>query len=247
VNLSDTRLAVLNNIRWYKAVFEAHELSSRLDGLVWLSREIPPPFHSNLIVLSASVSQTDIEAYVLELESVPRPDAWSLKDSYARLNLSSHGFSPLFEAEWIWRDPFQSISREAAASLVWAPVVSRAELTKWEDAWSGDARNTSGARITRQFPDRLLASPDHAFFAGRLDGRIVAGGIANRSPGVVGLSNMFSPTAFAEESWVALVSCASAAFPNTPLVGFGRGTELQRAKNVGFAPIGPLRVWCRSK
>ena len=247
VNLSKTQLAVLNNIRWYEAIFEAHELFSRLDGMVWLSREIPPSFHSNLVVLSASISRTDIEAYVIELESVPRPRAWSIKDSYACLDLSSFGFALLFEAQWIWRDPFQSTAREAAGSLVWAPVTTGAELAEWEGAWSGDARNRSGARVTRQFPDRLLASPDHAFFAGRFGGKIVAGGIANRSPGVVGLSNMFSPMAFAEETWVALVSCTSAAFPNTPLVGYERGTELQRAKNVGFAPIGPLRVWCRSK
>ena len=247
MNPSKTQLAVLNNIRWYEAIFEAHGLSSRLDGMVWLSHETPPPFHSNLVVLSASTSRTNIEAYVLDLESVSRPRGWSMKDSYACLDLSSCGFTQLFGAEWIWRDPLQPTTYNAGVSLAWAPIATGAELVEWEDAWSGDAGNRSGPRVTRQFPDRLLASPDHAFFAGRLDGKVVAGGIVNRSPGVVGLSNMFSAAAFAEEKWAALVSCASAAFPNTPLVGYERDAELQLAKSVGFAPIGPLRVWCRSE
>ena len=247
MNPSKTQLAVLNNIRWYQAIFEAHGRSSRLDGMVWLSHETPPPFHSSLVVLSANTSQTDIESYLLDLESVSLPRGWSMKDSYACLDLSSRGFTQLFAAEWIWRDPLQPTTCNAGVSLAWAPIANGAELTEWEGAWSGDARNKSGPRVARQFPDRLLDSPDHAFFAGRLDGKVVAGGIANRSPGVVGLSNMFSAAAFAEEKWAALVSCASAAFPSTPLVGYERDAELLLAKSVGFVPIGPLHVWCRSE
>jgi hypothetical protein len=108
VNPSKTQLAVLNNIRWYEAIFEAHGLSQRLDGMVWLSHETPPPFHSNLVVLSVSTSQLDIEAYVLDLDSASLPRGWTIKDSYACLELSSRGFTQLYWAEWIWRDPLQS-------------------------------------------------------------------------------------------------------------------------------------------
>jgi hypothetical protein len=41
VNPSKTQLAVLNDICWYEAMFQAHGLSNTLDGLVWLSRETP--------------------------------------------------------------------------------------------------------------------------------------------------------------------------------------------------------------
>jgi hypothetical protein len=245
VNPSKTQLAVLNNAHWYAAIFEAHGLSSGLDGRVWISHEIPPPFHSNLVVISANASRSDIEAHVLDLQSVPRPGGWSIKDSYAHLDLSSWGFDQLFAAEWIWHDPLQATTHEGGTSLVWSQIATGAELAEWEDAWSDDEGNKSVNRVTRQFPDRLLASPDHAFLAGRLDGKIVAGGIANRSPGVVGLSNVFSPAAFAKEKWAALVRCASAAFPNTPLVGYERDAELRLAMSAGFAAIGPLRVWYR--
>jgi hypothetical protein len=244
---SRVELAVLNNTRWYEAIFEAHGLASEVDGRVWLSHQTAPPFHSNLVVLSPSTSQSDIEAYVAALEMVPRPGGWSLKDSYACLDLSSLGFTPLFQAEWIWRDPVPTGTHDTASGLAWARVSTATELREWEDAWAGDAGNAAAAaRATRQFPEQLLASPHHAFFSGRLHGRVVAGGIANRSPGTVGLSNVFSPQAYAEASWDALVRCISTVFPNAPLVGYERGADLQLAKGVGFVTIGPLRVWCRA-
>jgi len=243
---SRTQLAVLNNVRWYEAMFDAHGLTNEVDRMVWLSHEYPPPFHSNLVVLSPATSRTDIESYVYELEKMPRPPGWSLKDSFACLDLSSCGFAQLFEAQWMWRDPLEPGSRAAPTRLDWARVATGSELTAWENGWWGDARNESASRVNRQFPDRLLASHEHIFVAGRLDGRVLAGGIANCSPGVVGISNVFSPSAFAQETWSAITSCVCAAFPNTPLVGYERGTNLQLARGAGFTPIGPLRVWCRA-
>jgi len=243
---SRVELAVLNNVRWYEAVFEAHGLASEIDELVWLSHQTAPPFHSNLVVLSPSACQDGIEAYVDALATSPRPGGWSIKDSYVCLDLSSLGFTQLFQAEWLWRDPVPMPIREAVSGLGWTQVATATELIEWERAWTGDPRNEAAVRTTRQFPEQLLASRDHAFFAGRLDGKIVAGGIANRSPGAIGLSNVFSPGACSEDAWNALVTCICTAFPNTPLVGYERGADLQLAVGVGFAPIGALRVWCRS-
>jgi hypothetical protein len=241
--LSRVELAVLNNTRWYEAIFDAHELASEVDGRVWLSRQTPPPFHSNLVVLSPTTSQSDIEVHVAKLGKLPLPKGWSLKDSYACLDLSSLGFARLFTAEWIWRDPLHTAPRGETSRLAWTRVSGAAELAKWEAAWAGDARNDSAARMKRQFPERLLNNPDFAFFAGRLDGRIIAGGVANNSPEVVGLSNVFSPQAFSQEAWSSLVTCLSSAFPDMPLVGYERDADLMQAKGVGFEPIGALRVW----
>lgn len=243
---SRVELAVFNNVRWYEAMFAAHGLACEADGRVWLSHEVPPPFHSNLVVLSPSMSQKDVEAYIAELGKQPRPAGWTLKDSYACLDLSSLGFSRLFQAEWLWRDPLHASTREVVSGLAWTHVATAPELAEWEEAWSGDTRNDAQVRRTRQFPEQLLASPEHAFFAGRLDGTVVAGGIANRSPGVVGLSNVFSPQNISEAVWNALVSCTATAFPNAPLVGYERGADLQVARGVGFLPIGTLRVWYRA-
>lgn len=243
---SKLELAVLNNTRWYEAMFAAHGLASQTDARVWRSLEAPPPFHSNLVVLSPMTTQADIAGYAAEIESSPRTTGWSLKDSYARFDLTALGFFMLFQAEWIWRDPAPAVATPSSARLSWVKLSTPSSLAQWEHAWSGDTRNAAEATRTRQFPVSLLDSPDHAFFAGLLDGQIVAGGIANRSPGVVGLSNVFSAPELLEETWAALVNALSVAFPATPIVGYERGNDLSLAKGAGFTALGNLCLWCRS-
>lgn len=245
MGLAKTELAILNNICWYQAMFAAHGLASQTDGLVWCSHETPPPFHSNLVVRSPAATQADIERHAADIEQHPRPTGWSLKDSHACLDLSALGFSMLFQAEWIWREPSAPVVAPPGSRLSWARMTTPAHLAAWERAWSGDTRNETEDHHPTQFPISLLSSPDHAFFAGLLDGRIVAGGIANRSPGAVGLSNVFAPPEFLDETWAALVEALSAAFPGTPIVGYERNADLEAAKGAGFATAGSLRVWCR--
>jgi hypothetical protein len=238
-------LAVVNNACWVQSVFEAHALDSTVDQRVWFSCATAPPFHPNLVVIAPDTTRHDIEARIAEIAKSPRPAGWSIKDSHARLDLGPLGFTELFAAEWIAHKPAPDRSDWPTAPLVWSRVRTAAELAEWESAWSGDARNPITTGIRRQFPERLLARPEHAFFAGRLNGRLVAGGIANRSPGAVGLSNLFAPDGFEEETWAALLPRIAAAFPDTPVVGYERGRDLALALWVGFEPIGPLRVWSR--
>jgi hypothetical protein len=236
-------LAVLNNVHWYQAMFAAHGLASHTDARVWRSCETPPRFHSNLVVLSPATRQADVEGCIAEIG--PRlARGWSLKDSYACLDLTALGFAQLFQASWIWRDAQAIGAVQAATRLTWARVASPRQLADWERAWSGDPGNAHPASASRQFPDRLLGSADHGFFAGMAEGRVVAGGIANRSPGVVGLSNVFSPPALANETWSAMLSGLATAFPGLPVVGYERGADLQLAQDLGFESLGALRVWC---
>lgn len=244
MNPSKVELAVLNNVRWYEAMFAAHGLASETDARVWCSHATPPPFHSNLVVLAPTTTQAHIESYAVEIERRRRPTGWSLKDSYARHDLALLGCSMLFEADWIWRDPAPAVASAFNSRLSWIRLGTPASLAEWEHAWSGDTRNEAEVLRARQFPVSLLHSPEHAFFAGVLEGRVLAGGIANRSPGVVGLSNIFSPSELLEDTWSALVTSISAAFPGTPIVGYERGSDLGIAQRARFAAIGKLRVWC---
>jgi hypothetical protein len=225
-------------------MFAAHRLASETDGRVWRSHETAPPFHSNLVVLAPTTTRADVEAYAVDIERQRSQTGWSLKDSYACLDLAPLGCSMLFQADWIWRDPVPAIDLAFKSRLSWVKLVTPLSLAKWEHTWSGDTRNEAEVLRTKQFPASLLDSPDHAFFAGLLEGKVIAGGIANRSPGVVGLSNIFSPPEFLEDTWSALATSISAAFPGTPIVGYERGADLKIAQSVGFAPIGRLCVWC---
>lgn len=241
---SRQELAVLNNVYWYRAMFRAHQLASGSDDLMWSSEVSPPPFHSNLVVLSPAVDLQCVRERLGPLEQ-NLTAGFSMKDSFAKLDLAASGYEVLFEASWIWRDPLDA--RTTSESGTWAALTSPKELEAWEDAWWGDARNNHAGPTIQQFPASLLESPHHRFFAKRDGETLVAGAIANRSPGAVGLSNTFRLNAPVFDDWIGLMRCTNDHFPGVPMVGYERGVALDMAMAAGFLPTGPLRIWQRAR
>lgn len=236
-------LAILNNVYWYRAMFQAHQLASVVDDLMWRSEASPPPFHSNLVVLSPAVDMSRVRERLKALEHTLAA-GFSMKDSFANLDLAGAGYEVLFEANWIWHEPTHE--RSTGARDAWVSITAPEDLAAWEDAWWGDARNSLSGPTGRQFPASLLESPHHRFFA-KLDGKtIVAGAIANRSPGAIGLSNAFRLNAPVFDDWTGLMQCASEHFPGVPMVGYERGEALDQALAAGFVTCGALRIWQRS-
>lgn len=236
-------LAVLNNVFWYRAVFRAHGIDCGTDDLAWWSEAATPPFHSNLVVLSPSADASHVQGRLRAIARARSPSGLGVKDSFAKLDLSAAGYEILFEADWIWREHSHADSTGSAEA--WACVTSAAELTAWESAWWGDARNKLDGPASCQFPASLLESPNHRFFFKLRGQAVVAGAIANRSPGVVGLSNAFSVSSANFDDWEGLIQCAGEHFPGVPLVGYERGAALACATSAGFVPVGALRVWNR--
>jgi hypothetical protein len=240
-------LATLNNVFWYQAMFLAHGIGHASDDLTWWTTAAPPPFHSNLVVLSPRAADEHIRQQLRSIERALSPGGLSMKDSFAKLDLSASGYEILFEASWIWREP--GVPRHPGTtdtSAAWSVVTSPAELQAWEDTWWGDERNKLAAPASCQFPASLLASPNHRFLIKMKGRRIVAGAIASRSPGAVGLSNTFCLGSAMFNDWDGLIQCASEHFPGVPLVGYERGAALECALSAGFAATGPLRVWNRA-
>jgi hypothetical protein len=94
------------------------------------------------------------------------------------------------------------------------------------------------------FRPALLDDPSVAvLLATDAVGRLVAGGIGNRSRSVVGLSNLFTVSADPHEAWAGAVAALSGVFPRLPLVGYERGEDLAAAHAAGFTSVGSLRVW----
>ena len=230
--------AARNNAAWYAAMFRAHGLPDEILPAVWLSRATPPPYHSNLVVIADAPN--DALTHILGLMGLP-PN-WTLKDSFHTLELGGLGFEVLFEATWIWREAGLQDSSQIPG---WSRITSPVELSVWEAGWLGEAGNADAAGRPAQFPASLLADPDVAFFACHRDKALVAGGIANRAAGVIGLSNMFVVSGDPTAAWAGMISAAQVAFPGLPLVGYQRGAALDAAIACGFEPIGPLRVWMR--
>lgn len=242
-----TELATLNNVFWCRAMFRAHDIDCASDDLAWCSDAAPPPLHSNLVVLSPAVGYKHVQRQLRAIEPAWLPNILSMKDSFAALDLSPDEYEILFDANWIRREAgLPSHPDSKGAPGAWTTVTSPAGLRAWEDAWRADARNRLDAPTSCQFPASLLDSPNHRFFVKLDEQGIVAGAIANRSPGAVGLSNTFGPGSATFNDWEGLIQCAAEHFPGIPLVGYERGLALECAQSAGFAPVGALRVWSRA-
>jgi hypothetical protein len=138
----------------------------------------------------------------------------------------------LFDAQWIWRAPAPMPTSHQAT---WRIVRDAETLARWEVAWRGDEPPLD------LFRPALLQEPDHAFIAGAVAGRIVAGCVASRSASVVGISNLFGPDELAAGCLAAVQDFA----PGMPLAGYEDGPALALMKSLGFQELGALRVWLR--
>lgn len=238
-------LATLNNALWCNAVCAAHGVPGEVQANVWLNRNIPPPYHSNLVVISSHTSQAEIDGHIRELSALPLSPSWSVKDSFMSMDLAPQGFGVLFAASWIWLAPERVLPKPAATTGRCIRVSSPADLAAWETGWRGDAGNEQASQSSRQFPEALLSDSDIAFLACVSGDRIVAGGAVNRTPGAIGLSNIFVSADDIGSAWAGLTCCARGLFPGLPIVGYEKDADLLTARELGFESLGKLRVWIR--
>jgi hypothetical protein len=245
VTTSRVELAALNNALWCDTVCRAHGVPGDVQPTVWSNANVPPPYHSNLVVISSLATQAEIDERVRHLSACSLSPTWSLKDSFFNLDIAPHGFGVLFEAHWIWLDAEQAAAMPADIAARCVRITSAPELASWQACWRGDAGKQQAAEGLRQFPDVLLRDAKVAFMACVEGEQIVAVGIANRTPGVIGLSNVVVNTRDRRAAWASLVALAGRLFPGFPIVGYERGDDLRAAEAVGFRTIGPLRVWMR--
>ena len=93
------------------------------------------------------------------------------------------------------------------------------------------------------FRPALLKDTRIAVLAGQSGDRIVAGGIANRSTTVIGLSNVFDLAGDLEFAWAAAAAAATALWGDMPIVSYDLGDSLVAAHGAGFESVGELAVW----
>ena len=87
--------AVINNARWCDAVCRSHGHPGEFTGRLWIRARHALPFYPNAITLAPDVTAA-------EATSGQDPSgSYSVKDSFARLDLAPSGLVPLFDAERI--------------------------------------------------------------------------------------------------------------------------------------------------
>ena len=240
MNASRLELAARNNAIWCDSVCRAHGVPGEFLPALWLNRNTPPPYHPNLVVISASADRRQILASIRELIDLPLAGRWSVKDSFSDLELGPLGFDVLFAASWIWRDPAPLGPGRTSSGIRWRRIVSPEELARWESAWAGDPQNLDASGKPAQFPAALLEDRQIVFFAGALGREIIAGGIANRTGAVVGLSNIFVNAGDITAAWSGLINCVQEAFPALPIVGY---TDSQRpARFINCQPNARVQI-----
>jgi hypothetical protein len=234
--------AARNNALWCDAMARAHGAAGRLVEAAWINPRPAPRFHPNLVTLGGPAEHAAHRQAIRHLKDMPPAPGWAAKDSFATLDLAPLGFHRLFEASWIHRAPGAAGAGaidDIAAGCSVRRAADAAALEAWERAWRAGAAEPP-ARLSRA---TLLAEPDHAIIAVTRDDAIVAGCVASRSDGVLGISNLFAPET---DDGGLRASCLAAALrlaPGSPLVGYEGGADLARMKALGFAAIGALRVW----
>lgn len=222
-------IAAINNAHWCDAVCQTHGIDTQSDDHLWTSRTRTPPLYPDAVTLVPDPSVDDLFA---RIDSSP---GCSIKDSFSSLDLTGHGFRLLFEAQWIARAPAEM--QTVTTDLGWEVVNDLAGFDAWERVWRG----TNGAAGVLR--PTLLGRPEATFVAAKVDQRIVAGAILNRSVAAVGISNFFVEASTTAQYWRGCVELAAALFSGTWLVGYESGPLLDIALTHGFEAVGPLRVW----
>jgi hypothetical protein len=236
-----TALAARNNALWCDAVCRAHDCPGEFHDTLWLTRMGTPRFYPDAVtVVGVEAAPAQMEA-IAALVGSTREQEWAVKDSFQSLDLSSLGFEPLFDAEWVALPP-PDLTHDRTEHRS-TRVTSKAGLLAWEQSWAGEEVEAAAVPKPPVFTPRLLARTDIAFVSIQGDAGIVGGGVLNRGAEVVGVSNLFGSAIDLEMVWRRLVAMAVEIFPGLPLVGYDRGPELAAAHRAGLETVGPLRVW----
>lgn len=183
---------------------------------MWVNAETVPRFYPNAVTLAIGDAALEEQRATLAILGKSNlPGRWSVKDSFGTLDLSRHGFGPLFDGHWIRST---------------MPLPGPASDIVWQ-------RETSG-KATLPWDDR-----DFAMFTGRRGFRVVAGFMLYRAAEVVGISNVVCEAGDAAAVWPSLSLLATQTFPRLPLVGYESGRELEASEAAGFERGDRLIVW----
>jgi hypothetical protein len=222
-------IAAVNNAEWCDAVCRSHGIETDVDDCAWTSRTRTPPLYPDVVTL---VPDPSLPELLGRIDSSP---GCSIKDSFASLDLTGHGFQVLFDSEWIVRAPSNPQSHPANPS--WTIVRDVEAFHAWETAWRGGDGPLDVLRAG------LLRAKAITVLAAQVDDRIVGGAVLSRSAAVVGISNFFAEDP--SEGWPGCLALIGALFPATTLVGYESGDALDVARTRGFDAVGPLQVWVR--
>lgn len=235
------RKAIRNNCGLYEAVFSSRGIGFRSTGSVWYSTVETPPLYSNLITLSGGWKPDAVFRGVDHNYEKEGWEKWSIKDSFAALDLSGEGFTRLFDARWLHLEAARFKPAGEGRRLRYEIVKDEGALSAWRAAWDSDER--LGRMI---FDARLLDVPRVYFVAGYGEHGIESGCFINQTDDVLGVSNFFSRGGEAAH-WSDMIGFVFDAIRPADLVGYERHETADKLHALGFESVGNLTVWLKKR
>lgn len=226
------RIAARNNAEWCDAVCRSRGAATQFRDDAWTTPTRSPTYYPDAVTLVPDLSVADL------LSRIDAADGCSVKDSFASLDLTGHGFRVLFDAEWMFRTG--APAAPAGGDARWEVVRAVDSFDEWVEAWRGDDGPVGVLRA------ELLEDESVAVLAARVGDRVVAGAICNRSANAVGISNFFATDGVTAPTRSGCLALASSHFATATFVGYESGAELAAAHRDGFEVAGQLRVWIRA-
>lgn len=224
------QVAASNNADLCAAIMRANDLRFERDRSSFVCVDDPPPYYPNLVTLNPDVS-VKLVTRVKDIAASGQTVS-TIKDSFANLDFSALNMAVLFEASWIWHDGGYRKKPDA-----WCRVSGSADLSTWHRAWC--AAGSPSEEVI--FPPASLDDSNLVFLARGSGSNVEAGCIANFSESVTGLSNVFTVSED-NEVFTQATQAVAALRPETPVVGYESGSNLDAARDVGFCEVGKLRV-----
>ena len=224
----DPRLvaAVQNNVCWCDIVCRSHGVPTVRSEQLWIAPEGSPPLYPDAVTLAPQLAADSV------LRRIDTSPGCSVKDSFADLDLSPHGFTVLFDARWLFRGPASPRTRPR---LGWQPITSEDDLERW--AVAADLEGIIRPELLRDRTVHVLAVRDEQ--------AVTTGAIINRTGATIGISNVFTTVATTASAWRDLPAAVGDAIARVPIVGYEQGNALAAATESGFEPVAPLRVWLK--
>lgn len=234
--MNDLEIAIRNNIAWCDAVVKTHGGETTLAPTHWINAKPSPPFYPNVITLTPDGTKAQLEAIATlgHLES-----GFGVKDSFAALDLSSHGFKKLFDATWLWRPADLPAPTAELPGVRWQRVTNRPRLLAWERGFADDEEPQG------LFQPLLLADPDIAILGAWNRDDVRGGAIFSRHAGAVGISNVFAAHDMGDAFVKSVVRDAATFARGLPLVTYV-ASDAEDWQALGFKTLGPLRIWLKN-
>jgi hypothetical protein len=238
--------AARNNAEWCAAVCRTHAIPYEVDDAAWSSPRRTPAYYPDAVTLRPDAREDDV------LRRIDTSWGCSVKDSFATLDLTAHGFTPLLHGRWFHRpasepatapgtgpgkDTDTGIPNKGEADACAATVRDPERLAAWISAWHGGGVTPDGEvpAVPDVFRPSLLLDPEVRVLAvrdrdGGSRGPLVGGAVLNLGAGLVGVTNVFTVARDATPRvWSAVVRGAAEHFPHVPLVGYAAATGAHAA------------------